>query len=255
MLVARFEEAARFIGQLDQGQDIAAGFKAICRENSISCAWINASGLIRNPLVSVVNAEGSKLHTTKGFTETLMLEGVYFCTSITGNVSLKGQGTDVRLYADCRPVDGGPAVCGVLAGGEVLLCEFLLITCADAALVRDESAAFSPWVQLQASAPGKTGASILEPMVTRPAATVIHQAVDEDEMTELAILEMRTGDYVDHPKFGVCRITAEPLEDKITIRLSTGKHVDLSLNIMKVLEPKQLGGRRIFGLEIKRKGS
>jgi hypothetical protein len=53
----------------------------------------------------------------------------------------------------------------------------------------------------------------------------------------------------------VCRITAEPLEDKITIRLSTGKHVDLSLNIMKVLEPKQLGGRRIFGLEIKRKGS
>jgi hypothetical protein len=242
MLVTRFETAARFIGRLDQGQDISAGFKIVCRENSIRCAWVNASALIRGPIVALPGTGGVGTATP--------LDSVCFCPSLTGNVSVAGEDTVIKLYGECRPIDGSAPVAGLIEGGEVIFCEFLVTTCDDASLVRDRLAPFAPWVQLQPTAP-----EVLEPqpMVQRPTPVISQPAVSDDEATELNILEMKAGDYVDHPRFGVCRIAGDPQEDKISIKLSTGKQVDLSLGIMRVLEPKMLGARRVFKLEIRKR--
>jgi len=58
---------------------------------------------------------------------------------------------------------------------------------------------------------------------------------------------------VDHPRFGLCKVVHPPVDDKVTIKLPAGKHVDLHLGVMRVLPPKQVGGRKIFQVEVRRK--
>ena len=191
----------------------------------------------------------------------------------------------------CR---GGAEALGTLRSGEVVHCEFLLVACDDAALVREEKAGngFAPWVQLQpghvpaaeplraapgngttpaaastgndgkapapAAAPAKKGAP---PPPPPPAASnfvpppmpPLRQTPEEDEASELNVLEMAVGDYVDHPRFGKCRIVHAPHDEKVTIRLETGKHVDLSLGVMRVLPPRMHGARRVFQVEMRRR--
>lgn len=269
MLVSQFQEVRRFLGRLDAGQDLAAGLKTVCRENGISLGWIQATAVLRNPTVSPLRPDGG------GLSDLVALEGVAFCPGITGNVSQSDGGMDLRLYSTCyRPEAPADApVLGLLRGGEVLQCEFLLLACDDVSLVRedDDRAGFAPWMQVQ---PGMAGAAALalaaalapprgreEPLEPRPLMggngasqpASLRQPMDEDESSELNILDMTVGDYVDHPRFGKCRIVHEPHDDKVTIRLDTGKHVDLHLGVMRVLPPKQVGSRKVFQIEMRRR--
>lgn len=245
MVVARFDAGAGYVGRLDQGQDINAGFRTVCRENSIVCGWISASAYVRSPIVARMAPDGTLVTTP--------LEGAHFLPTLTGSVSLRDEQVDIRLHVSCPSPDSTGQIHGLLEGGEVLFCEFMITACGDVSLIRDGAARFRPWVQLQAAGP--SGIAQIEAAPPRPVPPAMHAAGSDDEMSELNILEMKGGDYVDHPKFGVCRISADPVEDKISIRLATGKQVDLSLGIMRVLEPKMLGGRRVFRLEIKRRGA
>jgi len=244
MVVARFDAGAGYVGRLDQGQDINAGFRNVCRENSIVCGWISASAYVRSPVIAKFSPDGTLVPTP--------LEGAHFLAGISGSVSLRDEQVDIRLHVSCTAPDSAVQIHGLLEGGEVLFCEFMITACGDVSLIRDGSAKFRPWVQLQAAGP--SGTTRIEAAPPRPVPPAMHAAANDDEMSELNILEMRGGDYVDHPKFGVCRISGDPVEDKISIRLATGKQVDLSLGIMRVLEPKTMGGRRVFRLEIKRRG-
>ncbi len=267
MLVSQFNETRRFLGRLDAGQDLVAGLKTVCRENGIVSGWIQATAVARNLAVEPLKADGS------GMAPPVSLDGVAFCPTITGNVSLQGGNVDLRLYAACHRFEAGGngPVLGLVRGGEVLQCEFLLLASDDVSLVREdqEASGFAHWVQLQ------PGAAAMPPETTKPAPAPkadaapakspaaapapaslppLRQPLDEDESSELNILEMAVGDYVDHPRFGKCRIVHEPHDDKVTIRLETGKHVDLHLGVMRVLPPKQVGSRKVFQIEMRRRG-
>jgi len=247
MVVAKFETGAGYIGRLDQGQDITAGFRTICRENSIVCGWISASAFLRCPVVSRLSPDGTE---TK-----VQLDGTHFLPTITGSISRNDTQIALRLNVEVNGTEAGSRVAGLLEGGEVLFCEFMITTCGEVSLVRDMGGRFKPWVQIQAAGPTGSATGTLEPLPPRPVPVAMHAPAADDEASELNILEMKAGDYVDHPKFGVCRISADPVEDRISIRLNTGKQVDLSLGIMKVLEPRMVGGRRVFRLEIRRRNS
>jgi len=247
MVVARFDTGAGYIGRLDQGQDITAGFRTVCRENSIVCGWISATAFVRCPVVSRLTADGTET--------TVQLDGTHFLPTITGSISRNDTQMALRLHVELAGPDAGSRVAGLLEGGEVLFCEFMITACGEVSLVRDMGGRFKPWVQIQAAGPTGSATGTLEPLPPRPVPVAMHAPAADDEASELNILEMKAGDYVDHPKFGVCRISADPVEDKISIRLNTGKQVDLSLGIMKVLEPRMVGGRRVFRLEIRRRNS
>lgn len=256
MIISQFQETRRFIGRLDPGQDVIAGFKTICGENHIQCGWITASAILRNVELLPVSGDGS------GFGEAEALEGTVLCPGLSGNVSTRDGNLDIRLYASLLSVGkaGGKSVTGtggVIEGGEVLLCEFTILAVEDATLVRQSDDGFGSWQQLQT--PFDYDMASVVPRhpsgpLARPTPAPIYQSADEDEATELIILEMKVGDFVDHPRFGVCKIVHAPVDEKLSIRLPTGKHVDLHLGVMRVLPPKQAGGRKIFQVEVKRKG-
>jgi hypothetical protein len=198
--------------------------------------------------------------------DAVSLEGAVICPAIAGNVSLDGESLDIRLYAACYETAQGSAGvhAGLIRAGEVVACEFHLSTCDDAALVRQagDPTGYAPWVQLQGAADAPRPHVVPRPATvegpTPPRAappSPLHQASGDDDETEaeLLMLDMTSGDYVDHPRFGVCRIVHAPVDDKVSIRLPTGKHVDLSLNVMRILPPKQQGGRKVFQVEMRRK--
>jgi len=250
MIVSHLGEARRFIGRLDPGQDIVAAFRALCRENSVLSAWIMASAVLRGASVAQMRKEGD------GLKPPAPVDGAVFCPTVFGSVSLDGDSTDVRLYGTCHAGERG--VTGVITAGEVRYCEFLLVTSDDLALVRqaNDRGGFAPWVQLKAAADVRLRAGAAGPLVgpaPRPAPGPAFPAPDDDEASELNILDMKEGDHVDHPRFGVCRVVHGPVDDKVSIRLPTGKHVDLHLGVMRVLHPKQVGGRRVFQVEVRRK--
>ncbi len=252
MLVSQFQEARRFMGRLDAGQDLTAAFVMICKDNGIRSGWIQASALLRNAVIQTPRADGA------GLDEPVVFPGVLVFPNVQGNASLRGDVLDVRLYAAGFGTGGdGFAAMGLLRGGEVVTCEFYMVASDDVSLVRDEGDGdFAPWVQLQTASeirPRLAMSVPLEGPMARPTPPPAHMQMDEDETSELNILEMGVGDYVDHPRFGVCKIVHAPLDERVSIRLPTGKHVDLHLGVMWVHGAKQNGGRKVFQIEMKKR--
>lgn len=252
MLVSQFQEARRFMGRLDAGQDLAAALLTICKDNGVRSGWIQAAALVRNAVVQAPRADGT------GLRDAGVVPGVLVFPHMQGNVSLRRDAIDVRLYAAGFGADGEGTVTGLLLGGEVVSCEFFLVACDDVSLVRDgDDGDFAPWVQLQTAVearPRPVMSVPLEGPMARPTPPPPHALMDEDESSELNILEMAVGDYVDHPRFGVCKIVHAPVDERVSIRLPTGKHVDLHLGVMRVHGAKQVGGRKIFQIEMKKRG-
>src|SRR5699024_485179 len=61
------------------------------------------------------------------------------------------------------------------------------------------------------------------------------------------------GDWVDHKRFGLCRVEKASGEGELLIRLETGRRKQIKLDYMDVLEPREDGKRRIFPLRPKRR--
>lgn len=246
MICSQFGEQRLFAGRLDAGQDIVAGLKTICIENRINFGWISAFAALERPEVIFFGQKAPE--------EPKVLEGTVFCPALTGNISLLDDETDVRLYAYIPGKDGGSSS-GRILSGAVVVCEFLLIALDDVVFVRDGlDKAFQPWVQVFTPEALKARSQPLPPMqpiVRPPQQQVISNTPAEEE--ELYLLEMQPGDYVDHPKFGRCPLIGPPTDDKLTIRLPSGKKADLHLGALRVLAPIQQGKVKVFPLEVRRK--
>lgn len=244
MIVSQFQERRYFVGRLDEGQDIIAGFKAICTENRVSCAWIQAVAVLAH--VRFESFDG----------EQHLLNGLVYCPTVSGNVSVFGEGIDIRLYSSVKTLgEGSPKeLCGRLLAGEVKTCEFFLLALDDVTFVRDENSVFAPWVQVQTSEALKARVQVpppaLQPLTRPPQET---RLPDSDETDELILMQIQPGDYLDHPRFGLCRVVNPPREDHVSVRLGSGKNVDLHTGVIRILPPRESGGKRIFPVELRRR--
>lgn len=246
MIVCGFSETRSFIGRLDPGKDVIASFSTFCLENSVTCGWIWAVCLLKDPRVMPVGPQG--------FGEEQVLRGHHYCGSLVGNVSMLEGSTHVRLYGSLVPLDTGETAMGIVAGGEVVFCEFAFLVMEGLVPVREGELGegFNLWVQLAPKADREVS-PIKGPVPQRPPRAPLYESEDYDETTELMVLEMKPGDYLDHPRLGLCRIVAEPQEDRISVRLKTGRCVDLHIAALRVMPPKEQDGKRIFRVTLKKK--
>ncbi len=252
MIVSQFQERRYFAGRLDPSQDIIAGFRTICGENRISCGWIHATAVLGHPVFGFLDREAAQGEVSEP------LDGNIFCPTISGNVSMLGDGLDVRLYAAVRCPGEGAGIerAGRILSGEVRMCEFLILALDDVAFVRAPDDAYAPWVQVQAPEELRTRGPIPPPAIqplVRPPAEPAFRPPDPDEAEELILLEIRPGDYVDHPRFGMCRVVHAPQEDRLTIRLASGKHVDLHMGVLRVLPGREVGGHKVYPIELRKR--
>ena len=61
------------------------------------------------------------------------------------------------------------------------------------------------------------------------------------------------GDWVRHPKFGLCKIERRTGEDSVSIKLPSARRTTLKLSFLEVGEPRMEGERYVFPLEPRRK--
>jgi len=249
MLVAQFQESRRLMGRLDAGRDLVAAFTTICMDNGIKSGWIKAVALVRNVEIQNVFPEDDN------FSKSDVVSAPVFFPTLTGNISIFDELQDIRLYGTGTNADG--SYTGIISGGEVIFCEFWIETGDDIVLVREtEGDDFQQWVQLQTIADVRPKPVMSVPpggSMVRPTVQSTRMVMDEDETSELNIMDMAVGDYVDHPRFGLCRVINVLVDEKVTIRLPTGKNVDLHLGMMRVQNPKQADGYKVFQLEIKKR--
>lgn len=247
MIVSQFQERRYFAGRFDATQDIVAAFRTVCTENRISCGWVQASAVLKHLEIAYLDREDAK--------EPTIIDGIVVCPTITGNISVLGDGPEIRLYASViTPEDGQKA--GQILSGEIRMCEFLILALDDVAFVRAAGEAYEPWVQVQAPEEIRARSSVPPPAIqpiVRPPTEPTFRPPDPDEAEELILLEMKPGDYVDHPRFGMCRVVHPPQEDRLTIRLSSGKHVDLHVGVLHILPGRQVGDRKVYPIEMRKR--
>ena len=242
MIVAQSGKTRRFIGSLDRGRDVIASMMEFCTENELVTAWITGTGVIRDLVLRPL--------TTQGFDEEpQVFEGVWFCPSINGNLSTLGSGADLRLYGVWTSTDG-KSVAGLLDGGSVELFEFTAWTVEDLQIERDrEDSRYARWVFM---------APLNRKEVTRYETTNArnrHMPKTEDseeELSELLVEEMRPGDVLLHPSLGRCTIVEAPKEERIIVRLESGKRVSLATKVLNVSPYRVEGGVRVFPVSIRR---
>lgn len=253
MIVSQFQERRYFAGRLDPAHDIVAGFKTICGENRVSCGWIQAVAVLDYPVCAFLDGDAADQ-------DAVTLDGTVFCPTISGNISMLGDGIDVRLYAFIRGARTGSGAvverAGRILSGAVRMCEFLILALDDVAFVRSSDDAYASWVQVQAPEDLKARKPVplaaMQPLV-RPPSEPPFRSPDLDEVEELVLLEIQPGDYVDHPRFGTCRVVHAPQDDRLTIRLSSGKHVDLHMGVLRVLPGRQVGGQKVYPIEMRKR--
>jgi len=243
MIVAQFESTRTFAGRLDSGQDIIAGIKQICTENSVSCGFVFGMAVLRNG--SILSANG----------ETITTNSSVFCPVLNGNVSLLNDSIDVRLYTVFGVEGQSPAI-GRLLSGEVEIAEFLFLAFDDSTFIRDaeDKTGFNPWVQLEHIEAARTKKRVRPQAIetiTTPRPPPITSL--EEEENELILSQIKAGDFVRHPVFGDCMVLQPPSEDKLLIRKPSGGSAALSLSAIRVLPPIQGGPNRVFPIEVKKR--
>lgn len=199
--------------------------------------------------------------------------------SLQGNVSLDGEGPRPHLMlVASRETDAGLQLFGGrLLSGAVFSCEVVLESWDDLALERkiDRDTGLTLWTEPAAassSTPRPAGAAISAPPPApqggsgatwaeaiaasvqkgadakplsppRPAASA---PADDDHG-----FEPDRGDFVDHPQFGRCEVQIyDPADDRMVLRLPTGRLAEIKLHVLTFLEPTAVEGKNVYRVKV-----
>jgi predicted DNA-binding protein with PD1-like motif len=223
MLITRAKDQRTFMGRLNYGDEIPMKLQEVLHQNKVECGLIRAQGLLDDPRVRVFSEE-----TTEG--ETIRQgSGRWELITCEGNISYLDGELDTSLKVLLSR--GGELLAGRLVGASVAQLEFYVRTLDDFILIRgeEEQSGLMQWVQVRFP---EDESSAPEPL-KRPASRRRRVGLDDDENPEI-----EEGDVLLHPRFKRCTVLKVIDDEKVTVRLPTGRRVELILSMFK-LEPKE----------------
>ena len=257
MIITQTRQRRSFVGSMNAGVDVIEALSHICIDNAIFCANFSAVGYVRNPVIRTYSVA------RKGFEPDVEHHGLLHVVALHGNVSLRERQTVIRCHVvgTLRETDEEPRlVGGELAAGEVVSFEFSLTTIDDIRLYRadDDRTGLEPWLQMDLGTgpPAPEGEAPEVPViVTGPGSEPPHGAgrAKEQPLPDEP-LDVRPGDSLHHPTLGTCEVLAGT-EERVTIRLESGRTVELHLGLL-TLEATGApgpGGSRTFRVNIRRR--
>jgi predicted DNA-binding protein with PD1-like motif len=248
MIITHTRDVRSFIGNLTNGSELTKAILGICVDNSIFCALVQGSGYLTDPTLKNYNGK------TKSYQEPVKHEGTFHLVSMQGNVSLEGMQTVLCLHV-CGVLEDASGdttlVSGELVEGSVISVEFGLSVVDSVRLYRGEDGrtGLKPWLHLDlSSGPPK------EPEVPIQTIQAEEEEPEEEEEEEADEVEIAEGDWLEHPTLGSCKVVDFDGEGRVTIRLSSNRHVELHLGLLDI-RPKTnaADGCRSFQVSIKRR--
>lgn len=274
MQVFDVSRSKRFVGVVERGESFVEVLHDLAMERGIAGGWVSAVGAFEAADIQVYDAETRKLGGAKLVQNADVVH-------LSGSISME----DGVPYADIYVVlaRGNETFGGRLRGARAALVEFVVDSFEGVSLARrrDPATGLSAWSrgELQAAPPvsvsrepvsawamaaaasessrhaevrvaAKRPLSVaMEPAFQPPPLPEKKRATstafeDDDEPVP------HVGDWVAHKQFGLCKVEGEEEGGGgLLIRLPSGVRKSLNLDYLRVLPPTETDGRRVFGLE------
>ena len=254
MIVTQSHKRRSFVGCLNAGTDLVEAFRSVCVDNTILCGFFTATGYLKDARLRTFDPD------TRTYREPTSHPGNLHAVAIQGNISLADRQTSIRCHiAGVVYAPGSTTatpISGELVSATIVALEFSLETVDDIRLYRakDERTGYDGWLHLefaqsgnpivrQASAVAQLVITPQAPAAPRPAPTAADAGND-----------VREGDYLNHPTLGRCVVTNADHDDRLTIRLESGRTVELHTGLVDIAPPRTAAdGTRTFAVSIRRR--
>jgi predicted DNA-binding protein with PD1-like motif len=240
MIFTETREGRRFVGELPPGTPVVASLQVLVTDYRIGSGWIHGSGSIQDPIVRAVTGQG-------GFAAPAVHPGRHLVAALDAVVS-EHKGAPDLVVRVLLHAEGGEVVSGILVEGVSASLEMIAQTFDDITLRRyhDEEVGFARWLDVAVNNNDavdetvRSGRAAMEAMPSR--------LLEPTEMPQL-----RVGDWLQHPRLGTCEIVNIIDDDRVTIRMDTGKVAQLHLGLLSLTRGEKRGGRAIYDVHIRRR--
>lgn len=253
MIITQTHKRRTFVGSMNVGTDLIQALKSICVDNSIFCADFTATGYLAD--ITLVRFDGR----SNRYGEATTHAGTFHAVGLHGNISLADRQTTVQCHAvgTVSPNAGEiELVSGELTSGTVVGVEFFLTTHDDIRLYREHDArtGLDSWLRVEFGG-GPPVARDDEPLEVLPAVAVTPAPPSrpKEEPHVHHDMDITEGDFLNHPALGRGEVVATDAEERVSIRLESGRVVELHLGLLEVSQVSAEGKHRVFKVTIKRR--
>ena len=254
MILTQTHKRRSFVGSLNVGTDVVDALRSLCVDNTILCGLVQATGYLRDVQLRTYDA------TTKSWKDPLVLPGSFHVASFSGTISLIERQTRIRCHVLGTSLGAGPTpvvVSGEIMAGEVVNIEFGLEAIDDIRLyrARDERSGLDGWLHVEFAQPGAPVRPperivLPEPVVEEPERRAPAAASKAADST----IDIRPGDFLNHPTLGRCAVAGLEVDERLTIKLESGRLVELHTGLIDISPARPgPGGERIFNVTIRRR--
>lgn len=237
------------VGRVVRGQSLQAALRRLTEEHGLRTAWISAIGAFEWVELTEYNQTERRYEEAHRFERCELL-------AMQGNLSLRDGEPFWHLHASVSLRENGKDVTygGHVSDGVVFALELRIECFDDLELVRvsDDATGLQLWADAQdpergipaAAAPQKGGGSVSWAMAA--AASTEAEPVGATE-------KPAKGDWIDHLKFGLCKIEGLSGDGVCIIKLPDATRKKIKLDAMLVLPPRKDANRTVFPVKPKRR--
>lgn len=242
MIFTETREGRRFVGEVPPGQPLCATLHALAVNYRIASGWAEGSGYVRDAQLRPLLRDGS-------LGEVVLVPGVSLIASMRAILSEKDGAVDLVVRV-LLATEGEPNHAGVLVEATSASVELMLQTFDDITLRRfdDPRSQHARWLDVAVrmvtgeSETVRSGRVAMEAMPSR--------LLEQDEMPVL-----KAGDALEHPRLGTCVVTQVIDQDRVAIRMQTGKIAQLHLGLLTLTRAGLRQGRPVYDVQVRRRQS
>jgi len=249
MIFTEIGQSRKMVGSLDRELDVIDSLKDLCKQHDIHCGHIRAVGYVKDPALRRYSRSQSAYLAAETF------QGVYQLTGCDGFISL-GENDEVDLMlhtvAAASGVGRNKVVVGQLVGGEVIQFEFLIDVFDSLSLRRmhDTATGLELWLQaMPAGDAAEDSLPLAAPLVDADPNTP-HMEAHEIELDDVAL---ERGDWLDHPRLGQCQVLARDNDERVPVKLPSGRVAELHLGLFKMFRIGRKQGGTVYKVEVRRR--
>jgi len=247
MIFAQVESSRSFVGCLDVQCELLASMKAICDEKGIDSAHITGYGYLEDPVIQKYSRAEA------GYIAPQKQDGMYVVPLIHGSVSVgEDDKPEVLLFVQGAASERGrtKTIAGRLVSATVRQFEFFIQTVDNVILNRltDKQTGLHLWLQML-----PVGMKCEPTMAQTAAGAPALSGPSEEEDFGDDDLQIEEGDWLNHPRLGMCYVMTFDGEDRIKVRLKSGRIAELLMAMFKLtLEGVREGGK-VFKVEVRKR--
>lgn len=237
------------VGRIVRGSRLQDALASLAKEHQLKTAWLNAMGAFEWIELTEYNQTDRRYEKAHRFERCELL-------SMQGNLSEREGAPFWHLHATLSVREDGvdKTYGGHVADAEVFALELRIDCFDDLALRREEDPATG--LQLWAEGPDSGQTTTEAPDFEGEAKTVTWAMAAEISSRAEPVEQHKPerGDWIDHPKFGLCKIEGLSGDGVCIIKLADARRKKIKLEAMQVLAPRIEGGRKIFAVKSRSKG-